>query len=259
MFVGSGTGTCSTDWADSGAAVSAGTFSGDSWTAADDSTANAITLAFIIKAAGASTVTVSSPTPIAGSITFHAPNIQTGSNVTVTPDPIHLPGLSFFPLSGSATATVVPDPIAVGVTFLSPTEVAQQSQVSIPDPILFTIEFFPPTIAIEGGAVEPPPDNPPPSATRKFVGPTRVEIWPISPDARIGVKVTVNQTLYRKNGVWLIGENLNWPDLVGVDRLYQGGASDLTDEQLDELIAEGQGQYVVDASDPFPATFTETF
>ena len=61
------------------------------------------------------------------------------------------------------------------------------------------------------------------------------------------MKVTVNQTLYRKNGVWLVGENLNWPDLVGVDRLYQGGATPpLSDEQLDELIAAGLGQYVVD-------------
>jgi hypothetical protein len=74
------------------------------------------------------------------------------------------------------------------------------------------------------------------------------------------VKVTVNQTLYRKNGVWLVGENLNWPDLVGVDRLYQGGATPpLSDEQLDELIAEGQGQYVVGDTDPFAETFTETF
>jgi hypothetical protein len=74
------------------------------------------------------------------------------------------------------------------------------------------------------------------------------------------VTVVVNQTLYRKSGVWLVGENLNWADLEGVDRLYQGGATEaLSDDQLDELVAEGQGQYVVGDTDPFASTFTGTF
>jgi hypothetical protein len=260
MFVGSGTGTCSTDWADSGAAVSAGTFSGDSWTAADDSTANAITLAFIIKAAGA-TGSTATPSTVHGAVSIGTPTILNGADVTVHPATVV--GRASIPtLIGQVSSTMFPDTVAAQATIPSPTESVQQSQVVVPQiTVAYAITIGTPTIVAEdntpggGGG-----NTPPPSGTRRFVGPTRIEVWPISPDARIGVKVTVNQTLYRKNGVWLVGENLNWPDLEGVDRLYQGGATPpLSDEQLDELVAEGQGQYVVGDTDPFPATFTETF
>lgn len=261
MFVGSGTGTCSTDWADSGAAVSAGTFSGDSWTAADDSTANAITLAFIIKAAGGGDATAT-PSTVHATASIGTPDIGNGTDVTVHPETVR--GVAVFqPLVGQVSSTMQPDRVTAIATVPSLTPEAEQQALVIPQiTVTYAVTIGTPTIVAE--------DNTPgggggggggtPSGTRTFVGPTRVEVWPIDTGSRLSMHVVVNQTLYRKNGVWLVGENLNWTDLIGVDRLYQGGATPpLTDEQLDELIAEGQGQYVVSDADPFPATFTETF
>jgi hypothetical protein len=156
-----------------------------------------------------------------------------------------------------------PDRVSGLASIPLPTEQAQQLALVIPElVVLGAVAIGLPTIVAEnntpggGGGGE----TPPPSGTRRFVGPTRIESWPIAPNGRLAVKVTVNQTLYRKDGVWLVGENLNWTDLVGVDRLYQGGATPpLSDDQLDELVAEGQGQYVVSDTDPFAETFTETF
>jgi hypothetical protein len=258
QFLGSGSGTCSTDWVDSGGTVSAGTFTGDSFTGTL-STANAITLAFILKPAGGSPATAT-PSTVTGAVTIGTPTVLNGANVTV--HPVTVRGAVFIqPLVGQVSSTMFPDTVSGHASILSPTEQAQQLALVIPEiTVTYAVAIGTPTIVAEDNSAGGGGVTPPPSGTRSFVGPTRTEIWPISPDARIGVKVTVNQTLYRKNGVWLVGENLNWPDLVGVDRLYQGGATPpLSDEQLDELIAEGQGQYVVGDTDPFAETFTETF
>jgi hypothetical protein len=260
QFLGSGTGTCSTDWVDSGAAVSAGTFSGDSFTGTV-STANAITLAFIIKAAGGTSATAT-PSRVNAVVSIPTPTVLNGSNVTVHVPATVMARAIIQPLVGQVSSTMFPDRVSGIATIPSPTEQAQQLALVIPElTVTYAVTIGTPTIVAEdntpggGGG-----GGGPVSTTRSFSGPTRIETWPLAPNARIAVRVTVNQTLYRKNGVWLVGENLNWADLVGVDRLYQGGATPpLSDEQLDELVAEGQGQYVIETPDPFPATFTETF
>lgn len=246
QLIGSGTGTSSTDWADSGAPVAAGAYSGDVFTSASNSTANAITLALIIKPAGGSPATAT-PAVLTTSVSFLAPTVITGGTVTVAPSVLRMSTM-FLPLEGSETDTVTPDTLNASVAFLAPVITAQQQALTVPDPLVMSVSFFAPSITAEGSP--PPPDeNPPPSTTRRFRGPTRTETWPLTPDSRLSVKVEINQTLYRKDGVWLIGENLNWTDLTGVDRLYIGGYElELTDAQLDELIAAGLGQYVVDGA-----------
>jgi hypothetical protein len=260
QFLGSGTGTCSTDWVDSGAAVSAGAFSGDSFTGTL-STANAITLAFILKAAGGSPATAT-PALVTGAVSIGTPTVLNGSNVTVHV-PATVAGRAIFtPLVGQVSSTMFPDRVSAIAAIPLPTEQAQQLALVVPElVVLGAVAIGLPTIVAEdntgggGGG-----NTPPPSGTRIFVGPVRTEVWPIADGARLAVKVTINQTLYRKDGVWLVGENLNWTDLIGVDRLYQGGATPpLSDDQLDELIAEGQGQYVVGDVDPFTENFGETF
>lgn len=87
------------------------------------------------------------------------------------------------------------------------------------------------------------------SPLRIYQGPTRVESWPLAPGARIAVKVVVNQTLYRVDGVWHIGENLTYSDTANADRVYYGGYDlALSSAQLDELVAAGLGQYVITVS-----------
>jgi hypothetical protein len=260
QLIGSGTGTCSTDWADSGGTVAAGTYSGDVFTSASNSTANAIALGFIIKASTGTDATAT-PSTVAAAASIGTPDIGNGTDVTVHPATV-VGTAVFQSLVGQVSSTMQPDTVAATTTITSPSEAAQQTEVVIPDlTVAGTTTIGTPTIVAEdntpggGGG-----DTPPPSGTRTFVGPTRTETWPLAPGARIAVTVVVNQTLYRKSGVWLVGENLNWADLEGVDRLYQGGATEaLSDDQLDELVAEGQGQYVVGDTDPFASTFTGTF
>ena len=258
--VGTGTGTCTTEWSDSGAPVAAGTHSGDVMTGTV-STANAITVAMVIPAAGGTPATAT-PSTVAGSVSIGTPTVLNGANVTVHVPATVVGRAVFTPLVGQVSSTMFPDRVSGVASIPLPTEQAQQLALVIPElVVLGAVAIGLPTIVAEdntpgGGGGE----TPPPSGTRIFVGPVRTEVWPIADGARLAVKVTINQTLYRKDGVWLVGENLNWTDLVGVDRLYQGGATPpLSDEQLDELIAEGQGQYVVGDTDPFAETFTETF
>lgn len=242
--VGTGTGTCTTEWCDSGAPVAAGTHSGDVFTSASNSTANAITLAMVVPAAGGTAATAT-PGVLTASVSFLAPTVLNGSAVKVNPSVLAMT-TAFLPVVGGATAAVTPDVLTATVSFFAPTIAAQITALTVPDPIVMSVTFFAPAITAEDTS-PPPEENPPPSGTRKFVGPFRFETWPIAPNERLAVKIKVNQTLYRKDGVWLVGENLNWTDLTGVDRLYYGGYDlALTDEQLDELIAAGLGQYVVD-------------
>jgi hypothetical protein len=231
------------------------------FTSASNSVANAITLAFIIKAAGGTSATAT-PSTVAGAVSIPTPTVLNGSNVTVHVPATVVGRVAIPTLTGQVSSTMFPDTVAGHTTIPSVTAQAEQEALVIPElTVLYAVTIGTPTIVAEdntpggGGG-----DTPPPSGTRRFVGPTRTEVWHISSGARLAIAVTVNQTLYRKNGVWLVGENLNWTDLVGVDRLYQGGATTpLSDAQLDELVAEGQGQYVVGDTDPFADTFTETF
>ncbi len=258
--VGTGTGTCTTEWCDSNGSVAAGTHSGDSFTGTV-STANAITLALVIKPAGGSPATAT-PSTVTGAVAIGTPTVLNGANVTVHVPATVVGRAVFTPLVGQVSSTMFPDRVSAIAAIPLPTEQAQQLALVVPElVVLGAVSIGLPTIVAEnntpgGGGGE----TPPPSGTRRFVGPTRIETWPIADGAPLAVRVTVNQTLYRKNGTWLVGENLNWTDLEGVDRLYQGGATpQLSDAQLDELVAEGQGQYVVSDTDPFAETFTETF
>ena len=258
--VGTGTGTCTTEWSDSGSPVAAGTHSGDVMTGTV-STANAITVAMVIPAAGGTSATAT-PAVLTATASFFTPTVLNGSAVKVNPDVLRM-STAFFPVVGAGGATVTPDLLVATVSFFPPTVSAQATALTIPDPIAMSVTFFTPAITAEE---VPPPDEPPAisSGNFKFRSPQRTEIWPIAPGERLAVKVEINLTMYRINGQWHAGENLSYTDLAGADRVYYGGY-DVTvpDDELAEMVSQGFDVAVeVDdagTADLFLDLFTETF
>lgn len=175
-----------------------------------------------------------------------------GGQTSVTLTPVLA---SFTPLALTLTPTVVLTPVTAtfspvalalvqpNVTLVPVTATFSVVPLQIPPPSVVTLVpveavFAPVPLNLTEGAVAP--------LTRKYAGPFRLETWPIGLAERLAVKIVVNQTLYRLDGVWKIGENLTYLDVENADRVYYGGYElNLDNDRLDELVAAGLGQYVI--------------
>lgn len=169
------------------------------------------------------------------------PLLTASASAVIGPDPVQ--GTATVPAAGPVFNVVVTPGLMHLVTTVSSPGFVTAERTATAAPDIVTAVASVPLVGITTGG-----GSGGTGTTRVYRGPVRTETWQISAQETLSVKVDVNQTLYRTaaTGVWHVGENLTYVETEGADRLYYGGYQlTLTDDQLDELIAAGLGQYVV--------------